>query len=56
MFGPVSLGGNTSHFYGGRLEKTVRKKAGHVAGKPLDSPETLCEKKKRRKPVQKTRY
>ena len=39
VYGSVCLGGNISKFDRGRLEKIV-KKAGHIAGMPLDSFKT----------------
>ena len=39
MYGSVRLGRNISKFDRGRLEKIV-KKAGHIAGMPLDSFKT----------------
>ena len=56
MFGSVCWGGNISKLDRGRMEKIVKKekkkKAGHVAGKPLDSFKTLHEKKLYRKRLQ----
>ena len=48
MFGSVCWGGNISKLDRGRLEKIV-KKAGHVVGKPVDSFQTLHEKRLYRK-------
>ena len=44
VFGSVSWGGSISKFDRGRLEKIVKKKAGHVVGMPFDSFKTLYEK------------
>ena len=44
VFGSVCWVENISKFDRGRLEKIVKKKAGHVVGKPLDSFKTLYEK------------
>ena len=52
MFVSVCLGGNISKLDRGRLEKIVKKKAGRVVGKPLDSFKTLHEKKLYRKLMQ----
>ena len=51
-FGSVCWGGNISKLDRGRLEKIVKKKAGHVVGKPLDSFKTLNEKRLYRKLTQ----
>ena len=50
-FSSVCWGGNISKLDRGRLEKIV-KKAGHVAGKPLDSFKTLHEKRLYKKRMQ----
>ena len=52
MLGSVCWGGNISKLNRGRLEKIVKKKAGHVVGKPLDSFKTLHEKRLYRKLTQ----
>ena len=52
MFGSVCWGGNISKLDRGRLEKIVKKKAGHVVGKPLESFKTLHEKRLYRKLMQ----
>ena len=44
IFGSVCWGGNISKLDRGRLEK-IKKKAGHVIGKALDSFKTLHEKR-----------
>ena len=44
MFVSVCWGGNISKLDRGWLEKIVKKKAGHVVGKPLDSFKTLHQK------------
>ena len=52
VYGSVCWGGNISKFDRGRLEKIVKKKAGHVVGKPLDSFKTLYEKQLLKKLMQ----
>ena len=52
MFGSVCWGGNISKLDRGRLEKIVKKRAGHVVGKPLDNFKTLHEKRLYRKLMQ----
>ena len=49
MFGFVCWGGNIVKLDRGRLEKIVKKKAGHVLGKPLDSFKTLHKNRLYRK-------
>ena len=44
MFGSVCWGGNVSKLDRVRLEKIVKKKAGHVVGKPLDSFKTYMKR------------
>ena len=52
MFGSVCWGGNISKLDRGRLEKIVKKKKGHVVGKPLGSFKTVHEKRLYRKLMQ----
>ena len=44
VYGSVCWGGNISEFDRGRLEKILKKKAGHVVGMSLDSFKILYEK------------